>query len=241
MNRDIFGRFARKSQGLLSALMRWAWQWIKYFVSLPFKWAWREFKALVWQRKLCLALLVLCAMIPVADRFKGVFTPKTMVYTAQRALAAEIPRDITLEEAKAELDAIVWGIESGGHVMEEGEIYETFDPNRAEYESCIKRGGKQPKYCLSRGPRQIKLVMLHNYWPQLHEGATLTDKEAREIAEGNESSYKFFMDCSIRIQGCVGNWMAAHVDITNPKSPIRPDVQVLINIIRKGEGVVVEE
>lgn len=219
--RDVLGRFAAETHS-----------WVGFVLAYPFHWAMAEFRALVWQRKLLLVFMILCASVPIGGTLASKFEPRTLTYTAPVVEAAEIRKDLTLEEAKAELDHIVWGGESGKYEPKEGEILPTFDPNKAMYASCIKIGGRMPKDCLSYGPRQEKIGTIQHYWPMLYGGVEISEKDARDVAEGLESSYKFFMDCSIKIKGCVWNWTTA---AAHPK-----EVELLIRIIRKGEGIVVE-
>lgn len=220
MNRDSIGRFARESRSR-----------VKNWMTLPFHWAIAEFRALVWQRKLILMFMILCASVPLGGTLASKFEPRTLTYTAPVVEASEIRSDLTLEQAKAELDHIVWGGESGKYEPKEGEILPTFDPNKAMYASCIKIGGRMPKDCLSYGPRQEKIGTIQHYWPLLY-GEEISEKDARDVAEGLESSYKFFMDCSIKIKGCVWNWTTATAHAK--------EVELLIRIIRKGERIVVE-
>jgi hypothetical protein len=134
---------------------------------------------------------------------------------------------ISVDEMKERLDEIVWGGESKKKVMKEGEILQTFDPNSAEYQECIRKGGRMPSYCISNGPRQIKLSMIQAYWPQVYDGEKISDLKAIEVMNSNEGSKQFFLDCAIKVEGCVWRWEAAkkHAD----------EVEFLIKWIRKAQ------
>lgn len=182
------------------------------------------------RRKFYLAGMLILFLVPVLSTLEEKYGGKTLV--AFNVVSAEViqeeKKDLTLEEAKKELDAIVWGGESGKHEPKEGEILPVFDPSRAMYADCIRIGGWMHKDCLSYGPRQIKIGTIQHYWTQLY-GVEISEKEARTVAEGQQSSHDFFMDCSIKIEGCVWNWTAAQKE--------RGKVEILIKIIRKGEGL----
>lgn len=142
---------------------------------------------------------------------------------------ADVDPSISVEELENRLDAIVWGGESEKKVMAEGEIFPTFDPSKAMYAQCIKIGGTQPKDCLSYGPRQEKIGTIEVYWPKLHSGETVSDKRAREIAEDNVLSRRFFLDCAEYAKGCADNWttFTAH----------KPEGQIYLDLIRQAKGI----
>jgi hypothetical protein len=127
-------------------------------------------------------------------------------YVAHADTISVATSSIPVEQLETKLDTIVWDGESESHTMQDGEIFPTFDPTKAMYAQCILVGGKQPKDCLSYGPRQEKIGTIEYYWPFLHNGQTLTDKEARDIAEGNDTSKRFFLDCAENIKECADNW-----------------------------------
>ena len=110
MNRNRIGRFTRNY---------WA-----FFVANPFK-------ALVWQRKVLLAGMVLCAIIPLSS-VTGAKMPDlrgtTMEYVANRVYAEEISPDrldAKIAELKAELLDTLQKCESGG----KADIAVIFDAN----------------------------------------------------------------------------------------------------------------
>lgn len=165
-----------------------------------------------------------------------IISPTQLHYVA-KAEAAELPgKGLSLEQLEAKLDDIVWGKESDNYTMKEGDIFETFDPASSEYQRCITKGGRQPKYCLSRGPRQIKLTMIQTYWPQMHN-EQITDKEGRDIAEGNESSRRFFLDCAATIgtptdpYKCAEEWTSFNRRAT--------EGQIYIDLIREARGITI--
>lgn len=126
---------------------------------------------------------------------------------------------------------IVWKGETDRYVMKPGEIFPTFDPNSTEYASCVKRHGWQPNYCTSYGPAKIKLSMIHGYWPQLNDGAKLTDMEAMAIINDNEKSKRFFLDCAVKIKGCANHWTS----FTNNKAV----GQGYVDLLRSGQSITV--
>ncbi len=161
-------------------------------------------------------------------------------YVAPKAEAATIiPVGLSVEQLEAKLDAIVWGIESTGKVgkgveMKEGETYTTFDPplswtDAQKMARCLKTGGKVNQECYSNGPRQIKIPTLQNYWPKLHDGETISEKNARDIAESNDGSRRFFLDCAEKIKGCADNWTS----FTKHKT----EGQIYLDLIREAKQI----
>jgi hypothetical protein len=216
MNRDILGRFTSN--------------YFKELAKLPFRLMWRAFLALKWQRKVCLLGMVSLAMIPAFDAVATNWPQQTLIYTATRAeaMVMEVPESVGLAELEERLDEIVWGGESQKLVMDEGDIFPVFDPSPSMYARCAKIGGKQHKDCISYGPRQEKIGTIQYYWPMLY-GETLTDKEARDVAEGNESSRRFFLDCAVQIKGCANNWTTFR--------PHAVEGQIYIDLIREIKGL----
>lgn len=172
-----------------------------------------------------------------ADMLGGV-GKSSLHYIAKEAEAAVMP-SLSVEQLEAKLDAIVWGIESNGRVgegikMEEGEIFQTFDPpmswtQEQRIARCLKTGGKIDQECYSFGPRQIKIPTLKSYWAKLYDGQILTDKEARDIAESNDGSRRFFLDCAEKIRGCAENWGSFMKH--------RTEGQIYIDLIREARGI----
>ena len=87
----------------------------------------------------------------------------------------------------------------------------------------------QPSYCISWGPRQIKLSMIHEYWPKIHDGEKLTDMEAFEVVNSNDASRRFFLDCAIHVTRCAKRW----VSFANRQT----EGQVYIDLIRAAKGI----
>lgn len=164
----------------------------------------------------------------VVDRVHPATVARNAGQILPTAQADETP-SVSVEELENRLDAIVWGGESEKKVMAEGEIFPTFDPSKAMYAQCIKIGGTQPKDCLSYGPRQEKIGTIEVYWPKLHSGETVSDKRAREIAEDNDMSRRFFLDCAEYAKGCADNWttFTAH----------KPEGQIYLDLIRQAKGI----
>lgn len=153
--------------------------------------------------------------------------------------AEEKVEGLTAEQLEAKLDAIVWGGESNHYVMKDGETYPTFDPPKRLMAKCSTRGGKIHGECLSYGPRQTKIPTIQGDWPTLRDGAKLTEKAARDCAEDNECSRRYFLDSSIYIKGGVGKWCAAHVN-NDCDMPIRTDVQMYVDLIREAKGIKID-
>lgn len=144
--------------------------------------------------------------------------------------AAEIVPSLSVAELEAKLDAIVWGIESDGHVMQDGEIFVTFDPPQSwPIEKCLKVGGKVNEECYSHGPRQEKISLIQSNWPTLHSGETITEKAARDVAEGNETSRLFFLQCSEYVKGCAAKWTSFETHKT--------EGQIYLDLIRETKGI----
>lgn len=145
---------------------------------------------------------------------------------------AEVLRGLPLSVLEDKLDAIVWNIESNSKTMKDGETFMTFDPPLSwPLEKCTKRGGKANLECYSFGPRQEKVPTIQSNWKQLH-GEVISESDARAVAEGNESSKRFFLDCSIKIKGCVKNWTSATM-VVNGEVVVKPQVQMLLDLIRE--------
>lgn len=154
------------------------------------------------------------------------------------AVAAVMP-SLSVEQLEAKLDEIVWGIESDRHVMEEGEIFMTFDPPQSwPLEKCLKVGGKANDECYSHGPRQEKISLIQTNWPTLHSGEKITEKGARDVAEGNDSSRQFFLQCSEYVKGCAVKWTSATVPTKDGERVVKPEVQIYIDLIREAKGIV---
>lgn len=143
----------------------------------------------------------------------------------------EVESDKTVEKMKQDLIHIIWQEESGKYVPQDGEILPTFDPNSREYDKCVKRGGRMPLYCLSWGPMQIKLSTLIGFSEEVY-GRTVSQKEARDIAEDLERAQDFFLQCSLKVKGCVYHWTKAETH--------RAEIELLIKYIREAEGITVE-
>lgn len=163
--------------------------------------------------------------------------PRTLEYIAPIVAAAEVKEDVaslSVEQLEAKLDAIVWGIESERHVMKDGETFQTFDPpiswsQEKVIERCLRTGGKVNDECYSYGPRQEKIPTIQLFWPKLHKGEPLTDREARDIAESNDGSHRFFLDCAEYIKGCADNWTS----FANHKT----EGQIYLDLIREAKGI----
>lgn len=149
-----------------------------------------------------------------------------LTYTAEASVL--VTENRTVAQMKQDLIHIIWAEESGKYVPKAGEILPTFDPNSSEYPSCIKRGGRMPLYCISYGPMQIKLSTLIGFSEQIY-GKKVTEKEARDIAEDLETAQDFFLQCSIKIKGCVYHWTKAKEH--------KMEVETLIKYIRLEEGI----
>jgi hypothetical protein len=163
---------------------------------------------------------------------------KPTVISFQKAEAEEIKQEVkefegvTIEELEAKLDALVWQEESGSHVMKEGEIFQTFDPPAGEkwWAICTKIGGKVNQECYSNGPRQSKIPTIQGKWKELY-GVSISEKDARDVAEDNDKSRRFFLDCSVKIEGCAMLWTGFR------KNKVKG--QIYIDLIREKKGITI--
>jgi len=185
--------------------------------------------------------LALIGIGAVALNLGEVWVPKQLEASNsfQVAEASEVApfEGLSVEQLETKLDALVWMEESKNHVMKEGEIFQTFDPPQSWVDDgtvvskCFKRGGKVNQECYSNGPRQTKLPTLIGKWKELH-GVEITEKEARDIAEGNESSRRFFLDCAIKVKGCAKLWTGFRKH--------EAEGQLYINLIREAKGIKID-
>ena len=196
------------------------------FTKLP----WRK-----WERRMIVGVMVVGGVVLGGGlltnnyAFLDRWAASPLRYTAEFAEASTLKvENRTVAQMKQDLIHIIWAEESGKYVPKDGEILPTFDPNEKEYPSCIKRGGRMPLYCISYGPMQIKLSTLIGFSEQVY-GKKVTEKEAREIAEDLEKAQDFFLQCSIKIKGCVYHWTKA--------AEHKMEVETLIKYIRLEEGV----
>ena len=186
-----------------------------------------------WSLRFALVAIVIYFIIAMFGDWYTTQYLKQNALKFQRADAAEMvaltPDKAALiaQRKRAELINLIWEKETGKWSPKEGEIAPTFDPNSKQYESCIRIGGHMPKDCISYGPMQEKIGTVQHYAPQVY-GRELTEREARDIAEGLQSSQYFFIECAIKVEGCVWNWTSA----TNN----RDYVNSLVSIIRELEA-----
>lgn len=130
-----------------------------------------------------------------------------------------------IAEVKDMLATIVHRGESTGKVLKDGEIYSVFDPSEAMKSKCLTPGTR-PIDCESYGPYQIKIGTLRYFAKQVY-GHEVTELEAMRIANDNVKAKEFFLECSIKVTGCVWHWTAAKNN--------RSKVEVLVEVIRKLE------
>jgi hypothetical protein len=150
---------------------------------------------------------------------KDVVAPKVFAGITKEAQAYK-----TIEELKEEMVGKIWSNESGKLNHPKGELFVTYDQAMRESGVCTKQGGHRPKDCDSYGPMQIKLGTLQYYWKKLY-GTTITDIDALLLTQDTEKSKAFFLDCAIKIEGCVFNWTYAK---KNPEY-----FNIVLPIIRK--------
>lgn len=194
-------------------------------------------------KRLAVVVAVLVVAMGIGYGYSQMTTPTiSFTRTAEAAVAVDSQfAGLSVAELESRLDAIVWKGESRGHSMSVGETYMTFDPpmswirNGTVEAKCFRTGGKVNLECYSFGPRQEKIPTVMSYWPLLHEGATISEFDARAVAEGNDSSKQFFVDCAVQIKGCVKNWTSA----TDSNGNVLPEVQMLVDLIREARGITV--
>jgi hypothetical protein len=62
---------------------------------------------------------------------------------------------------------------------------------------------------------QEKLSKIQLYWPQIHNGETISEIDALTLTQDPDKAKRFFLDCSIEVSGCVWNWTTAKDDGEN--------------------------
>ncbi len=165
----------------------------------------------------------------------GSFDSARTVFAQNATSTTAAMEGMSIEQLEARLYAIVWGGESQKQVLAAGEIKQTFDPNSTEMASCVKTGGNQPEYCISWGPRQIKMTMAKTYWPKMHDGKPMSDMEALVMANSNEESRRFFLDCAVEIgtkdnpYKCAKEWTTFVRHAAEGK--------IYIDLIREAKGI----
>lgn len=130
---------------------------------------------------------------------------------------------IKIESLKNKLADIVHKGESDRRKMKDGEIFSVFDPSSDMKAQCMKAYSVRPLDCESYGPYQEKIGTIMHYAKQVY-GKELNQMEAMVIANSEEKAKDFFIQCSIKVQGCAWNWTAAKNRQT--------EVQMLIDTIR---------
>ena len=186
-----------------------------------------------WEKKVIIAFAAIAFVYLTGMYISVRFMPAEIVAINNPVAHADTVKQevqgLTTQQLEDKLDAIVWGGETDKYNMADGEILPVFDPPASMYNQCIKIGGKQNKDCLSYGPRQEKIGTIEAYWPKFNNGAKLTDKDARDIAESNDGSKRFFLDCAEQVKGCADNWTT----FENKKD----EGQVYLDLIRKARGI----
>lgn len=158
-------------------------------------------------RKAAGSFLVVTILVPTIGTI-GEKYPLFNTVVAANAFADSIaPGPSHIEELEAKLDALVWYEESRNHVMKPGEIFQTFDPPQGPkwWAICTRIGGKVHQECYSNGPRQSKIPTIQGKWVLMY-GVEISEKDAREVAEDNEKSRRFFLDCAVMVKGCANLW-----------------------------------
>ena len=158
---------------------------------------------------------------------KGSTVEAVNSFVAEAAVDANMAEK-TAEELREEMAGKIWDAESKKYQPEPGEVFHTFDPNKAMYERCIKIGGKRPIDCDSYGPMQIKIGTIQHFWPKMYNGAEISQLDAIAMTQDVEKSKKFFTDCAVLVEGCVWEWTTA--------SKHEEYFKVVIPVIRKLEG-----
>ncbi len=104
---------------------------------------------------------------------------------------------------------IIHNGETQNTIVKDGEIFSSFDPNSKMRSVCMRIGGKRPLDCESYGPLQEKLGTIQYYAPQVY-GHTVTQQDAMLIANDTAKAEDFFLQCSLKVEGCVWNWTSAN-------------------------------
>lgn len=162
--RNKKGQFAQHSRSLLGRIL-----------SYPFRVIWQWFVALKWDKKVIVGIMVLCAALPAYDALAPRFTPKTLVYVANRVEAAELEGlsgdrlDRKVLELKTEVLDTLQKCESGG----KDNLAIVFDTNGVA----------------SVGVFQWQPHSFRHYWQQ-KTGEKITEREAIIKALDNDTARK---------------------------------------------------
>lgn len=146
------------------------------------------------------------------------------------ALTSTFIKPLTFEEKiealKTEVrDKIMFG-ESQNHVIEEGEVFFTFDPSSSILAECRRVGGRMNLDCLSFGPLQFKVSTIIYYENKLN-GIDVSESEAIIIAHDIKRASKLFDDIVYGENGGIWNWSVAYQDVVYYETVI-PIVRKLI-------------
>lgn len=201
----------------------------------------KEWRYFIFKLKVAGSIIAFSAMLFVGSMSYHTYHSSFLSFTAEAWELPEVVRGDTTK-LEAQLVDIVWGGESGHYVPVKGETLPTFDPSSSMYASCIKIGGRHPKDCLSYGPFQLKIGTVQHYAPEVY-GREVSEREARDIAEGLDTARHFFVTCSVEVRGCVKNWTTAMTCPNGRKQcpwsekVVKSEVQRLINEIRAVQGI----
>lgn len=139
------------------------------------------------------------------------------------AEAAEDNATKTAQELREEMIAIIWDGESDSYQPKAGEVFHTYDPDRAMRESgvCLREGGKRPIDCDSYGVMQIKIGTLQDMYPQVY-GESISQIDAIMLTQDPARAKQFAVDCWVKVEGCVWRWTTAekHAEYFNTVLPI---------------------
>lgn len=168
-----------------------------------------EFSSGVWRKvKIAFCVSMTVAFFVAMAVEYAFIEPNTVSATNEHSVIEMGLMGKRVNEMKEELADFVCGKESAGIKVKSGDIFGTFDPSRAMAKRCSAVGGVQPIDCMSYGICQEKVGTIQHYAPQVY-GHSVTQKEAFGIATDDKQARKFFVDCSIKVEGCVWNWSKA--------------------------------
>ena len=174
----------------------------------------------VWLLKLA---LIIGSIFAAGALWQYITHPSVIQASNSVTVVDKTPETVAMLTEK--LVAIVHNGESQGKVMTAGAIFSVFDPSAAMKAQC-QTPGTRSLDCESYGPYQEKIGTIQHYAPQVY-GHSVTQMDAMAIANDNDKAKDFFVQCAVKVNGCVWNWTSASAN--------RAQVQILIDTIRSLE------
>jgi hypothetical protein len=89
------------------------------------------------------------------------------------------------------------------------DVFYTHDPSRANWDECMRTGGRRNINCDSWGPLQFKITTIQHFYKTLYN-KEISQKEALLIALDEEKAVSLAQDIIINVEGGVYEWTTAH-------------------------------